>query len=70
MCHTLYFKNRLLVDYPTIPLAELLLEKMQIVKLAEKDIIDTIILIREHEIGEKDEKTINATYIANILSKD
>ena len=36
---------------PTIPLAELVLEKMQIVKINEKDIIDTIMLLREHEIA-------------------
>ena len=35
----------------TIPLAELLLEKMQIVQINEKDIIDTIMLLREHEIA-------------------
>ena len=41
-CHTIFWANRLEVDAPTIPLAELLLEKMQIVQINEKDIIDTI----------------------------
>lgn len=51
MCHKINFKDRLEKDFPTIPLAELLLEKMQIVKLNEKDVKDSILLIREHEVG-------------------
>ncbi|MBM4426737.1 MAG: hypothetical protein FJ031_05815, partial [Chloroflexi bacterium] len=41
-CHAIYWKDRLEVDTPTIPLTELLLEKMQIVQINEKDIIDTV----------------------------
>jgi hypothetical protein len=70
MCHTINFENRLEVDYPTIPLAELLLEKLQIVNIAEKDIKDIIVLLREHEVGEGDRETINAKYISQLLSKD
>lgn len=70
MCHLINFKRRLEVDHPTIPLAELILHKVQIAKLNNKDITDLIVLIRAHEIGETDEETINAKYIAKILSKD
>lgn len=70
MCHRIDFKGRLEVDFPTIPLAELLLEKMQIVKLGEKDIKDTIILIREHDLGYSDDDLINVGYVAELLSKD
>lgn len=70
MCHTIDFKGRLEVDYPTIPLAELLLEKMQIVKINEKDIKDTIVLLREHDIGGGDKEMMNVEYIAKILSDD
>jgi len=70
MCHTVDFGKRLMLDYPTIPLADILLEKMQIVELNEKDIIDTVVLLREHEIGETDKETVNAGYIANLLSGD
>jgi len=54
----------------TLPLSELLLEKMQIVKINEKDLIDTIMLLREHPIGNTDQETINAEVIARILSDD
>lgn len=70
MCHTIDFKGRLEIDYPTIPLAELLLEKMQIVKLGEKDVKDTAVLIREHSIGYSDSDEININYIAKLLAKD
>ena len=69
-CHDIDFKDRLEVDYPTIPLAELLLEKMQIVKLNEKDVIDTIMLFREHPIGGSDAETINADYLAHLTASD
>ena len=59
-CHPIPWKGRLEVDSPTIPLAELLLEKMQIVKINEKDIIDTIMLLLEHEICGDDEDHINS----------
>jgi len=70
MCHCIEFKNRLLVDYPTISLADLVLEKLQIVKITEKDFKDMAILFLEHEVGENDEETINSKYIAELLSRD
>ncbi len=68
--HIIYWNNRLQVDNPTIPLAELLLEKMQIVKINEKDVIDTIMLLLEHPFGDNDHETINIKYIAGLCSSD
>ncbi len=68
--HIIYWNNRLEVDNPTIPLAELLLEKMQIVKINEKDVIDTIMLLLEHPLGDKDHETINIKHIAGLCSAD
>lgn len=70
MCHIIHFKGRLEVDTPTIPLAELVLEKTQIVRLAEKDVKDMLILLAAHPIGDNDNDTINGKYIADLLSKD
>ncbi len=70
MCHTINFADRLEVDYPTIPLADLLLEKMQIIQLNEKDIKDTVVLLREHKVGDSEKECINAGYIAKLLSRD
>lgn len=70
MCHVIPFKNRLEVDSPTIPLAELVLEKTQIVTLNPKDIKDMLILLAAHPVGDHDKDTINGKYIASLLSKD
>ena len=67
-CHPIPWKKRLEVDTPTIPLAELVLEKMQIVKINEKDIIDTIMLLREHEIARDDDDHVNAERIAELCA--
>jgi hypothetical protein len=69
-CHTIYWKDRLEVDAPTIPLTELLLEKMQIVKINEKDVIDTIMLLLEHPLGDIDRETINIKLAAQLCASD
>jgi hypothetical protein len=69
-CHVLNFVGRLEADPLTLPLAELLLEKMQIVQINEKDLIDSVMLLREHPIGASDRATINGELIAHTLGKD
>ncbi len=70
MNHTVPFKNRLEQDSPTIPPAELLLQKLQMVRMNEKDVKDAIVLLRAHEIGSDDEDRINKVPIADVLRKD
>ena len=69
-CHAIYWKDRLETDSPTIPLAELLLEKMQIVQINEKDIIDTIMLLLEHPLGDIDKEIINMKRVAMLCAND
>ncbi len=69
-CHVISWEDRLEVDSPTIPLSEMLLEKMQIVKINEKDIIDTIMLLLEHPLGDMDKETINMTRVARLCAND
>jgi hypothetical protein len=68
--HVINWNNRLEVDNPTIPLSELLLEKMQIFQINEKDIIDTIMLLLEHILGDNDDEVINIDRVARLLAKD
>ena len=67
-CHVLQLRDRLDVDDMTIPLAELFLEKMQIFQINEKDIVDTLMLMVEHPVGESDEEMINMPVIAKVLA--
>ncbi len=69
-CHKINFVGRLEVETETLPLAELLLEKLQIYQINEKDLIDSIMLLREHPIGASDQETINIEVITNTLSGD
>lgn len=69
-CHEIKWTDRLHLDSPTLPLAELLMEKMQIVKINEKDIIDTIMLLLEHPLGDHDEETINIALISELCARD
>lgn len=69
-CHVIRWDGRLEVDRPSIPLAEMLLEKMQIVQINEKDVIDTIMLLMEHPLGDSDHETINIKRVAELCAND
>ena len=69
--HPINFKGRLELDSPTISLADLLLEKLQIVSFTQKDLKDTLLLLRAHSLGEGHApEAIDTRYIASILAKD
>ena len=70
MCHTLPVADRIDLDPVTIPLAELLLTKMQVVELNEKDQRDILALLHHHDVGDGDRETINAGYIARLCASD
>ncbi|MEO8273408.1 MAG: hypothetical protein ABI620_05040 [Chloroflexota bacterium] len=69
-CHRIPLAGRLEADRPTIPLTELLLSKLQIVKLNEKDVIDSILLLLDHELGEGDADVIDLQRIARLCQED
>jgi hypothetical protein len=69
-CHEVSWENRLQVDPLTLPLAEMLLEKMQIVKINEKDIIDTIMIMLEHPLGDADQETIHIGRVSQLCAQD
>jgi hypothetical protein len=70
MCHEIPFGNRLRAGEPTIPLAELLLTKLQIVELNEKDVRDTVLLFHGHEVADRDEDAVNGARIAELCAGD
>jgi len=70
MCHDVNWKARLELDSPTISLTDLLLEKMQIVRLESKDIKDTILLFLDHDIGGGDREEVDLEYLRSVLSSD
>ncbi len=68
--HTLNLAGRLELDGPTITLSDILFEKMQIARINEKDIKDTIIMLREHEISSHEKDALDEKYVAKLLSRD
>lgn len=70
MCHVIPFAGRLSPDQPTVPLAELLLTKLQIVELNEKDVRDTLLLFHGHEITDNDADGVNGQRIAELCAGD
>ncbi|HSO30138.1 MAG TPA: hypothetical protein VLS28_09550 [Candidatus Sulfomarinibacteraceae bacterium] len=69
-CHVIPLAGRLEADLPTLPLAELLLSKLQIVKLNEKDVVDTILLLLDHPLGAGDDDTIDIGRIAALCAEE
>jgi hypothetical protein len=70
MCHEIELGKRLALEPRTLPLAELLLTKLQIVQLNEKDVRDTVLLLHGHEVGEEDGDQLNAARIAELCAAD
>ena len=70
MSHEIPLEDRLALEPLTVPLAELLLTKLQIAELNEKDVRDSIALLHGHPVGDEDGETVNAARIAELLSDD
>jgi hypothetical protein len=78
MCHRFDFGDRLAASSPTLPLAELLLSKLQVVKINRKDVLDALVLLAEHPLGPDDGApdarhglgTINVPRILSFTSND
>jgi hypothetical protein len=70
MCHEIPFGGRLAPGEPTVPLAELLLTKLQIVELNEKDVRDMVLLFWGHDVAERDGDSINARRVAELCAAD
>jgi len=70
--HPIEFKGRLELDYPTITVTDMLLEKIQMWEaFSAKDLKDCLLLLKAHNISEKTEKeSIDASCIAKILAQD
>jgi len=70
MSHMFAFGDRLAIVSPTLPLAELLLSKLQVAHINRKDILDALALLSEYPLGQGDDRTINLRRIAQLTSAD
>lgn len=70
MSHEIPFGERLAIEPVTIPLAELLLTKLQIIELNEKDVRDSLAILNNHPVAEEDGDSINAGRVAKLCASD
>lgn len=69
MCHAFDFSKRLDVDAKTLSLADLLLLKLQIVEANQKDYLDMLALLSDHDLTD-DDKGINVRYVSGLAADD
>lgn len=70
-CHTWSLRDRLDGDHPTIPIEDLLLSKLQIVEVSDRDVRDIIAMVADHPVEAGDgAETIDPEYIAGLCSGD
>jgi hypothetical protein len=70
MCHKIPLENRLTIHPVTIPLAELLLSKAQILELNRKDALDITSILLNNETGDDDNGKINLRVVNQLFSQD
>jgi len=70
MSHEIPLGKRLELEPMTIPLAELLLTKLQIIELNEKDVRDALALLHDHPVEERDGDAVNAAHVAKLCAAD
>jgi len=70
--HPIDFRGRLELDYPTITLTDMLLEKVQMWEaFGVKDLKDCLLLLLSHDVNENtDKEAINVSYMAKLLAQD
>lgn len=71
-CHMVEVRDRLQIHHITIPIEELLLQKLQIVEMTVTDQMDVGVILATHEVsrGLEDSEHIDESYIAQLLARD
>jgi hypothetical protein len=71
MDHTIDFRPDIGLDNLTIPITDLLLTKLQIVKLNEKDVKDIVAILEDHGLGHSNDlETLNLAHMAQVCARD
>jgi hypothetical protein len=70
MCHEIPVTQRIALDPIAVPLAELLLTKLQVVQLNEKDRRDIVALLYDHDIADSDGDMVNGAEVGRLCADD
>ncbi len=70
-CHSWSLRDRIDRDYPTVPIEDLLLSKLQIAEISDRDVRDIIAMFGDHEVGhDVGTDAIDAGYVAGLCQGD
>jgi len=71
MDHDIALSGRLEIEPYTVSISDLVLSKLQIFRLTEKDVHDLVTLLGEHDVGDEDApEVVNGRYIGELCSAD
>jgi hypothetical protein len=68
--HPIDYRGRLEIHPHCVSLTDLLLQKLQIVQINDKDLKDAMLLFLASRVGEQEADMINANYVTRIMSDD
>ena len=68
--HPIDYRGRLEIHPYCVSLADLMLQKLQIVQINDKDLKDAMLLLLAASVGDTDMDAINVKYIAKLFSDD
>jgi hypothetical protein len=70
-CHTIELDGRWEQHATTIPIEDLLLQKLQVHELTDCDVIDAAVVLATHDVGTAgDQERIDRDYVAGVLAGD
>jgi hypothetical protein len=69
LCHRIDLKRRIETVPLTVPLADLVVLKLQVVETNEKDYLDICAIFADHDLSD-DDSGVNSAYIANLTASD
>lgn len=69
-CHTIELTGRWELHETTIPLEDLLLQKLQVHEPTHSDLIDSAVLLASHRVGIGGAEEIDPGYVGSVLARD
>lgn len=69
-CHLIDLRSRLCIEDTTITPTDLLMSKLQRVKMRDADIQDSLCILAQFELFERDINAINYSFMSSLLSQD
>jgi hypothetical protein len=68
--HPIDYRGRLEIHPYCVSLTDLLLQKLQIVEINDKDLKDGMLLLLAAQVGDTDKDAINSKYVARLMADD